>query len=196
MKSIVPLLLAALVAACAHGGLTKGKANLDRLGPPMPIDSRAESTPDEHCFVPPLVTRLTEKVYFNYGSSSLGKQSRRPLDAMVMKMRGLPDNTYVEVIILSGYADRSGDAYRNRLLTQRRERAVKDYFATNGVPDNLLYERGGVDTSRLYPKTAIKSRKEQALDRRAEIEVSLVEDRTSLDCRREDHWPNYRVPPK
>lgn len=78
------------------------------------------------------LSRLTGKdlaVHFLVGSAEVGADGRKLLDEVVRVMGREPDSR----LLVTGYADQSGDATLNLTLSERRAKAVRSYLLNHGI---------------------------------------------------------------
>jgi OOP family OmpA-OmpF porin len=73
---------------------------------------------------------LDATVLFDSGKSALRPAGRKTLDDFMRQLRGLETRTIVAV----GYADRTGPAAANQILSEERVDAVKAYLVSRGIP--------------------------------------------------------------
>ena len=73
---------------------------------------------------------LDATVLFDSGKSALRPAGRKTLDDFLGQLRGLETRTIVAV----GYADRTGSAAANQILSEERVDAVKAYLVSRGIP--------------------------------------------------------------
>ena len=70
-------------------------------------------------------------VHFRTGSASIETQYTGQLRSMALMARQMP-SVSVEI---TGYADRSGDAERNLLLSRQRSQAIQQFFSELGIDE-------------------------------------------------------------
>lgn len=89
--------------------------------------------PEKAAFVP---ITLQAETLFDFDKSVLHADGKKKLDAEVVgKMKEYPQ---VEVVLVTGYADRIGSDAYNQKLSQRRANAVKAYLVGQGVEDKRI----------------------------------------------------------
>jgi len=83
---------------------------------------------------------LQSETLFDFNKATLRAEGKTKLNAdVVAKMKQYPQ---VEVVMVTGHADRVGkDAY-NQKLSEKRAAAVKDYLVSQGVEANRLQTSG------------------------------------------------------
>ena len=89
--------------------------------------------PEKAAFVP---ITLQAETLFDFDKSVLRADGKKRLDDQVVgKMKDYPQ---VEVVLVTGYADRIGSDAYNEKLSQRRADAVKEYLVAQGVETNRI----------------------------------------------------------
>lgn len=89
--------------------------------------------PEKAAFVP---ITLQSETLFDFDKSIIHADGKRKLDDEVVgKMKQYPQ---VEVVLVTGHADRIGSDAYNQQLSQRRADAVKDYLAGQGIEKNRI----------------------------------------------------------
>lgn len=84
--------------------------------------------PEKAAFVP---ITLQAETLFDFDKSVIRPDGKKRLDdEVVRKMKDYPQ---VEVVLLTGYADRIGSEAYNQKLSQRRANEVKDYLVRQGI---------------------------------------------------------------
>ncbi len=73
-------------------------------------------------------------VFFSTGSSSLSAESQRKLRDMIDYSTENPDADF----IIKGFTDKTGSVAANKILSEKRAKAVKDFIIQNGVSENRL----------------------------------------------------------
>lgn len=81
---------------------------------------------------------VLEKVVFQPGSAVLNKTSNTQLDSMVAILKA---NATMKVEI-AGYTDNSGSEEANKTLSEKRAKAVYDYFIAKGINASVLSYKG------------------------------------------------------
>jgi outer membrane protein OmpA-like peptidoglycan-associated protein len=74
----------------------------------------------------------TPVLYFGSNQATLGAEAKAMLDDLAAAYVQSGENA--PQIAISGYADTSGSAAYNSILSQRRANAVRDYLIGRGVP--------------------------------------------------------------
>ncbi|MHB1619190.1 MAG: OmpA family protein [Sulfuricella sp.] len=89
--------------------------------------------PEKAAFVP---ITLQAETLFDFDKSTVRADGKKKLDEEVVdKMKEYPQ---VEVVLVTGYADRIGTVAYNQKLSQRRADAVKAYLVGQGVEDKRI----------------------------------------------------------
>lgn len=96
----------------------------------MAILSPAAQAQDE-------VLSSASSVYFGNGSSVLTSATKTALNEIVARLK---NGTEYEVLVY-GYASQDGDNKSNLALSERRTKAVYQYFVDAGIPEAKVYMR-------------------------------------------------------
>jgi outer membrane protein OmpA-like peptidoglycan-associated protein len=109
---------------------------------------------------------ILDKIYFEFDSAVIKKQSYPILDAIVATMQGNPDILLVEI---QGHTDsRGSDAY-NLDLSDRRAASVREYLSQGGVDSGRLQSQGYGETQPL-----IKKNNEEAWAKNRRVEFLIL----------------------
>src|SRR5205814_5514248 len=88
--------------------------------------------------------KYSETVYFKYASSVLTPEDKQKLDSLAQK--ALSEKGYV--VEVAGYADITGQASRNQVLSEQRANAVIQYLEQQGnIPIHRILTPAGMGTS-------------------------------------------------
>ena len=83
---------------------------------------------------------LQAEVLFDFDKSVLKESGKNILDEeVVKKMKAHPE---VELVLITGHADRIGDDNYNQRLSESRADSVKQYIASQGIADDRLHAIG------------------------------------------------------
>lgn len=108
--------------------------------------------------IEPLTTQM---VFFATNSTSLTAQARQDLQEIIGHAERTPNATYRIV----GFTDKSGSAEYNRMLSEKRAQAVKDFLTQNAIDAKRLeLQSAGID----------KSLKEKRAQYGRRVEVRLI----------------------
>ena len=110
------------------------------------------------------------ETYFNFDRAQLKESSRDRLSVIARKIKELN----IEVINLTGHADRIGSDEYNQSLSERRADIVKQYLVGLGVAENKIFTEAKGETQPKVNCDGVKSAKVitcLAPNRRVEIEV-------------------------
>ena len=119
---------------------------------------------------PPPPAPVREKVsfaadgFFDTGKSVVKPDTMAKLDDLVGKVKGVS----LEVIILVGHADSSGNAALNQKLSVARAEAMKKVLISKGIEGNRIYTEGKGSAN---PVADNKTPQGRAKNRRVEVEV-------------------------
>ena len=110
--------------------------------------------------------KYTETVYFKYASAKLTPDDKQKLDDLARK--ALAEKGYV--VEVAGYADTTGNAARNQVLSEARANAVIQYLEQQGnIPIHRILTPAGMGTSHeAQPNDTADGRK---MNRRVEVKV-------------------------
>lgn len=75
------------------------------------------------------LNKESKTIYFGFNSDKLSSQSTAKLDKLIDIIKGSKEVSSVEII---GYTDKIGSAKYNKALSDRRAKAVQDYFTSRG----------------------------------------------------------------
>lgn len=103
-----------------------------RFGQDTPPPPAPEPTPVQ--VVPPQHISLSTTVHFDTGSAALSDREKQALDAWSRDMND--QHLAQRQMIVTGYADRTGQAQANQQLSEDRAHQVADYLRR--LPDNAL----------------------------------------------------------
>jgi outer membrane protein OmpA-like peptidoglycan-associated protein len=92
---------------------------------------------------------ILDKIFFEYNSDVIKKESYPILDAIVATMQGNPDIQKVEI---QGHTDERGSDAYNLDLSDRRAASVRRYLTEHGIEAGRLQSQGYGETQPLDPK--------------------------------------------
>ncbi len=103
---------------------------------PPPSATNAQLAPTSASTAPakPKASDESVTIAFNNDSAALSSDARGQLDGAARLYR----QAGPEVMIVSGHTDKTGDEYRNILLSARRAETVKHALVDRGVPADKL----------------------------------------------------------
>lgn len=110
--------------------------------------------------------KYEETLYFKYGSSTLTSDDKQKLDDVAQKAA----NEKGYVIEVAGFADKTGKAARNQVLSEQRANAVIRYLEQEGnIPIHRILAPAGMGTTHeAQPNDTPEGRK---MNRRVEVKV-------------------------
>lgn len=111
------------------------------------------------------IDEAAKKVFFDFGSSKIGKESYKVLDEVV---KILNDDKDLKLAI-DGHTDNIGTAEKNNLFSQQRADAVKNYLISKNIAPERLTSTGFGFTQPVSDNNTAKGR---ALNRRVEMKLS------------------------
>ncbi len=112
--------------------------------------------------------KYSDTVYFKYGSSALTPDDKQKLDDLAH--RAINEKGYV--IEVAGFADTTGKASRNQVLSEARANAVIRYLEQQGdIPIHRILTPAGMGTTHeAQPNDTAEGRK---MNRRVEVKVLI-----------------------
>lgn len=131
------------------------KAEVQPAPPPPPVEAskpepvkkpepkpEPEATgPDEAAFAK---VAIQAEVLFDFDKSIVKPEGHRVLDEQVAeKMKANPQ---VELLLITGHADRIGSDQSNQKLSERRAESVKEYLVSQGIAASRLHTVGKGET--------------------------------------------------
>jgi OOP family OmpA-OmpF porin len=120
------------IAECDPDLVKKAEPKMAEAGAPAAAPAPVVG-PEKAAFVP--ITMQAETL-FDFDKSAIHADGKKQLDNEVVgKMKAYPQ---VEVVLVTGHADRIGSDAYNQKLSQRRADAVKDYLVGQGVESNRI----------------------------------------------------------
>ena len=105
-----------------------------------------------------------KNIQFQFGSYNILKKSHKALDAVVLVLK---ENPLLKLNI-AAHADNAGIPERNMQLSEKRAKAVADYFQSKGIAADRITYKGFGDTQ---PIADNKTAKGKAINRRVEMKV-------------------------
>ncbi len=107
---------------------------------------------------------VLKNIFFATGKSTLTKSSETELENLLKLMNDIPTLK----IEISGHTDNVGSAKKNKILSERRAKAVVDYLIKKGVSkDRMVYKGYGFER----PIASNKTKAGRQQNRRTEFEV-------------------------
>jgi outer membrane protein OmpA-like peptidoglycan-associated protein len=110
---------------------------------------------------------LTKGISFDHRRTTLNDEGKKLLDQAALILQQYPD---VQVMI-EGYTDSIGKAGFNRLLSEYRANAVRDYLISRGITPTRLVAVGHGAENAIAPNTTPSGR---ALNRRIEFHLTQM----------------------
>jgi outer membrane protein OmpA-like peptidoglycan-associated protein len=108
---------------------------------------------------------IKHKVYFDLGKTRVLPRSFGLLDDVAKVIKAHPA---MAAIVIEGHTDNTGNAQRNREVSQARAEAVRDYLIKRGVPPNRLQAKGYGPDRPIAPNATAPGR---ATNRRVEFRL-------------------------
>ncbi|MEL7377475.1 MAG: OmpA family protein [Bacteroidota bacterium] len=130
-----------------------------------PRDNRG--CPEVEQEVVQLLEFATQAVQFETGSANLKIESEAVLDDIADIMRRYENYS----LIISGHTDNVGDEDNNRVLSENRARACRDYLIEQGISSDRMSYVGYGETSPRRPNDTAAGRR---LNRRVEFDLRLL----------------------
>lgn len=114
--------------------------------------------------------RMSSDAFFDFDKSVLREETRAELDTLIAKIKAAKLGGPITIV---GHTCDIGTNQYNLGLSQRRAQAVKDYFAANGIVEELLYDGKGEEEPK-FPNT----RDDRKKNRRVDINFITIETTT------------------
>jgi len=109
---------------------------------------------------PALRVTIQAEALFDFDKAVLRAEGKKTLDdEVVTKMKAHPE---VEVLLVSGHADRIASDKYNQALSERRANAVKSYLVEQGVEGNRIEAVGKGETEPVVECKDIKGRENRS----------------------------------
>ncbi len=106
---------------------------------------------------PALRVTIQAEALFDFNKAALRADGKKTLDEeVVSKMKAHPE---VEVLLVTGHADRIGSEKYNQKLSEKRAHAVKAYLVHQGVEDKRIEAVGKGESEPVVECKNIKGRK-------------------------------------
>lgn len=99
---------------------------------------------------------LQAETLFDFDKSVLRADGKTVLDDFVTKMK---DNTNVDLLLVTGHADRIGSDAYNMKLSERRAAAVKKYLVSKGIEDKRIETMGKGESEPVVACKGIRGKK-------------------------------------
>ena len=104
--------------------------------------------------------------YFNFDSAEVDETAwSRVYDAVVPKLDAKPGAT----LVIEGHTDSSGSAAYNQQLSERRAKAVRNYFVSKGIPGSQIETLGYGEE---MPRVSNTTPEGRAINRRVDIRIA------------------------
>jgi OmpA-OmpF porin, OOP family len=154
-------LMATLAYNLGGGGDDLPVLSVPYTVPQMPYTQPSPAAPPK---VPPVQTCNTGPyvVFFDWDKSVLTETAKIALDSAVSQYAWCGNAR----VLLSGHADRSGQAGYNVALSMRRNAAVRNYLATRGIADEAIASEAYGEGS---PRVATQDGVREPQNRRVEV---------------------------
>jgi OOP family OmpA-OmpF porin len=157
LRTIVLPLLAAGLGGCAfqtvqQTGFTPLAVTASPPAPPPPVVEKID---------------IPDKVQFELAKAALKPASHRVLDHVVKVMTDRPG---IKKVRIEGHTDISGDAARNRILSQQRAESVVEYLVKKGIARERLEAIGHGPDKPIAPNDT-----EAGRDANRRVEFTIVE---------------------
>jgi outer membrane protein OmpA-like peptidoglycan-associated protein len=115
-----------------------------------------------------LVEKAAHNLFFVSGSYELSPQSYQALDTIVAVYRSYPSLR----LGIEGYSDNQGDPVKNKILSEKRAEAVKEYLVRRGIAADRIKAMGYGQEKPVAPNTSEKGR---ARNRRVVMKLVVKE---------------------
>ncbi len=138
-------------------------AKPDTTAPKAEPQPKAEVAPKP--VLPPANTFSNKYVYFDASKADYSAESKAVIDYVAGEMRTYP----ILKMEVAGYADASGDAQKNLLLSENRAVKVKNTLVEKGVDSTRLTVKGYGEENPIASNDTLEGRK---LNRRVEFHIA------------------------
>jgi OmpA-OmpF porin, OOP family len=116
-----------------------------------------ETVVEEGPAKPAVQVTLSAEVLFGFDKDVLKDEGKQKLDTEVVeKMKAHPE---AELVLVTGYTDRIGDAKYNQKLSERRANAVKKYLVSQGIEESRLHAVGKGEQDPLVDCKGVRGKK-------------------------------------
>lgn len=112
---------------------------------------------------PVVIASISGDVAFDLNKATLKPEFRWKLDQVIKTLNESPETSF-EIV---GHADSTGEADYNQGLSERRAKAVGDYFAQNGIESDRFTSSGRGEMDPVAPNETKEGR---AKNRRVDIQ--------------------------
>lgn len=100
---------------------------------------------------------IQAEVLFDFDKAIVKQEGKRILDSeVVQKMK---DNPQVELLLITGHADRIGAEQYNQKLSERRAESVKQYLVSQGIEASRLHTVGKGETEPVVDCKGVRGNK-------------------------------------
>jgi len=117
---------------------------------------------------------LSAEVLFAFDKDLLKEEGKKILDSdVVEKLKAHPE---VELVLITGYTDKIGDAGYNQKLSERRANSVKKYLVSQGIEESRLHTVGKGEADPVVEVKGLRGKKLiEALqpNRRVVVEIEV-----------------------
>jgi OOP family OmpA-OmpF porin len=118
---------------------------------------------------------LESKVLFEFAKSDLRDEGKEVLNREIVEK--LPQFTNVELVLITGYADRIGSDASNQALSERRAESIRAYLVANGLKADQIESLGAGEANPVTGDTCQQTNRQALInclspDRRVDIEIS------------------------
>ena len=101
------------------------------------------------------VTLANDEVKFGLNQAKISDTARSVLDDLAGRVKGFDHAVYVEI---QGHTDNTGGADHNKILSEQRAGAVKDWLSAHGVSPDRIVARGFGQEKPLVPNVTTGNR--------------------------------------
>ncbi len=147
----------------SHGKLEPTVASVEVKAPePTPVPEVVTAPEPVVAEAPKVAVQFDAKlVTFDLNKSTLKPESEEFLTKVAQILIAQQDNW--KGILISGHTDVSGNAHKNRVLSDRRAKTVMDWLIKEGVPGSRLTSKG-FGSDKLLPDEVANSEKHRRVE--------------------------------